>query len=142
MKRGATILSLASVPVLLVVLGCSGLHKSGVHSLQGTWSGREPGVTPEAPRQLVISGKHIEYHGAITNDWGKGTFTLRDDAQPKQFIITLTDCGFPQYIGKTCYMIYQIQNGTLTVAANEPGNPETPTTFDAPHARRMVFKKE
>jgi uncharacterized protein (TIGR03067 family) len=142
MKRAVTIFSLVLMPVLLVTLGCSGLHKSSAGALQGRWSGREIGVVPEAPRQLAISGSHVDYRGAITNDWGKGTFTLRDDTQPKQLIITLTDCGFPQYIGKTCYMIYELRDGTLTAAANEAANPEAPSSFDAPHARRMVFKKE
>jgi uncharacterized protein (TIGR03067 family) len=128
--------------VLLLSLGCSGLHKSSVGPLQGRWTGREPGVTPEAPRQLLISANHIEYRGAITNDWGSGTFTVRDDTQPKQILITLTECGIRQYIGKTCCMIYEIQDGTLTAAASEPGKPEAPSTFDAPHARRMVFTKE
>jgi hypothetical protein len=39
-------------------------------------------------------------------------------------------------------MIYRIEDGALTAAANEPGNPAAPLSFDAPGARRMVFKKE
>jgi len=84
----------------------------------------------------------MEYRGANPDDWGKGTFTLGEDTQPKQLRVALTDCGLPQYIGKTCCMIYKTEDGTLTAAANEPGNPATPSSFDAPGARRMVFKKE
>ena len=128
--------------VLLLSSGCAGLHKSSAGALQGRWSGREPGLNPEAPRLLVISDNHIEYRGAISDDWGRGTFTLRDETQPKQMLITLTECGIPQYIGKTCYMIYEIENGTLTATVNEPGKPEPPSAFDAPHARRIVFQKQ
>ena len=141
MKRTAGIRSLA-VAVLLGASGCSTPHNSGPAALQGTWRGREIGVTPETPRQLVISGRHMEYRGANPDDWGNGTFTLREDTQPKQLLVTLTECGPVQYTGKTCCMIYKIEDGTLTAAANEPGNPAAPLSFDAPDARRMVFKKE
>ena len=122
--------------------GCSTLHKSDSATLEGRWSGREIGATPETPRQLVFSGKRFDYRGADPNDWGKGTFTLREDAQPKQLIVTLTECGPTQYIGKTCFMIYKIEDGTLTAAANEPGSPAAPLSFQAPGARHMVFKRE
>jgi uncharacterized protein (TIGR03067 family) len=122
--------------------GCSTLHKSDSTTLQGTWSGREIGATPETPRQIVFSGKQFDYRGADPNDWGKGPFTLREETQPKQLLVTLTDCGPTQYIGKSCCMIYKIEDGTLTATANEPGNPAAPSSFDAPGARHMVFKKE
>jgi uncharacterized protein (TIGR03067 family) len=141
MKRITGILSLIAA-VLLGVSGCSTPHKSGAGALQGRWSGREIGGTPETPRQLVISGKQFDYRGADPDDWGKGTFTLREDTQPKQLLVTLTECGPGQYAGKTSCMIYKIEGGTLTAAANEPGNPAAPLSFDAPGARRMVFKKE
>jgi uncharacterized protein (TIGR03067 family) len=91
---------------------------------------------------LVISGNHSEYRGASPDDWGKGTFTLREDTQRKQLLFALAECGPSQYLGKTCCMIYKIEAGTLTAAANEPGAPEAPSSFDAPGARHMVFKKE
>ncbi len=142
MKKTAGILSLVSIAVLLGASGCSTLHKSDAAALQGTWKGREIGANPETPRQLVISGKQLDYRGANPDDWGKGTFTLREDTQPKQLLFLLTDCGPSQYIGKTCCMIYKIEDGTLTAAASEPGDPAAPSSFDAPGARRMVFKKE
>ena len=117
------------------------MHKSGPAALQGTWSGRELGASPEAPRTLVISGSHFEYRGGNPDDWGKGTFTLREDTQPKQLLLALTESDYPQYIGKTAGIIYKIEDGMLTAAASEPGSP-APASFDAPDARRMVFKRE
>jgi uncharacterized protein (TIGR03067 family) len=90
----------------------------------------------------VFSGNKFDYRGANLDDWGKGTFTLREDTQPKQLLVTLTECGPVQYIGKTTCMIYKIEGDTLTAAANEPGNPAAPLSFAAPGARHMVFKKE
>lgn len=57
-------------------------------------------------------------------------------------MVALTECGPVQYIGKTAYMIYKIEDDTLTAAANEPGNPAAPSSFDAPGARHMVFKRQ
>lgn len=141
MKRTAGILSLVSIAVLLGASGCSTLHRSDSSTLQGKWHGREIGATPETPRQLVFSGQQVDFRGANPDDWGKGTFTLREDTQPKQLLVTLTECGPRQYLGKTCSMIYKIENGALTAAASEPGSP-APSSFDAPDARRMFFRKE
>lgn len=126
---------------LLVVSACSTLRHSSSAALQGTWTGREIGVTPDTPRVLVISGSHIEYRGSHEQDWGKGTFSIQEDTQPKQLIVSLMECGFPQYVGKTTVMIFKIENGTLTAAANEPGT-IAPADFDTEGTRRMVFTRE
>ena len=126
----------------IISSGCSTLHKSDSGALQGTWNGREIGATPGSPRQLVISGKHVDYRGADADDWGIGTFTLREDTQPKQLLVTLSECGLVQYVGKTSCMIYKIEDGTLTATASEPGDPAAPTSFDTPGARHMAFKRE
>src|SRR5579864_7408586 len=108
MKRTAGIISLA-IAVMIGGSGCSTLHDSGAAALQGTWSRRELGNVPETPRLLIISGNSVEYRGASPNDWGKGTFTLREDLRPKQLLVALEQCGMPQYTGKTCFMIYKIE---------------------------------
>jgi uncharacterized protein (TIGR03067 family) len=140
MKKTVRMLSWAAV-VLLGASGCSSLNKSGATALQGSWNGRELGASPDTPRHVVFTGTQFDYRGGDADDWGKGTFVLREDTNPKQLLITLSDCGPKQYVGKTCCMIYQLEDGTLTAAASEPGNP-APTSFDAPGARRMVFRKE
>jgi uncharacterized protein (TIGR03067 family) len=107
---------------------------------EGTWIGHETTPGQEGQVSLTITGQTVEFHGASANDWLKGTFTLRDDANPKQFTGVVTDCGAPEYIGKTCYAIYKIEDGTLTVAGYEPGAAGFPSAFDAPGTRQMVFK--
>ena len=136
-----TVIKLLCIAALLTS-GCSTLHKSDSATLQGKWSGREPGAAQETPRQVVLSGTQFDYRGASPDDWGKGTFTLRPDTQPKQLLVTLTECGPAQYVGKTCFMIYKIEDGTLTLAANAPGNSAPPLNFEAAGARHMVFRKE
>jgi len=83
----------------------------------------------------------LEFRGADTNEWYKGTFTLREDQNPKQLLGVIAACPAPNYIGKTVYAIYRIEAGTLTLAGNEPGNAEVPKSFDGPGSRKFVLKK-
>ena len=141
MKRTAGILSLVSIALLLGASGCSTLHKSDSAALQGTWKGQEVGVTA-GESSIVISGNHLEFHGANPNEWYKGTFTLKEDVSPKQLIYLVTDCPSPQYNGKTGYALYRIESSSFTIAGNEPGSPEPPASFDAPGVRRLVLNKK
>jgi beta-lactamase regulating signal transducer with metallopeptidase domain len=106
---------------------------------QGKWSGKESGG--DGYYSLVLQGSTLEFHGADTNEWYKATFSAYDTT-PQQLVVLITDCPMPQYVGRTAYAIYQLENGTLTVTGNEPGNPTVPASFDASGARKLVFKQE
>jgi len=106
---------------------------------QGKWRGKESGA--EGACSLVLQGSTLEFRGADTNEWYKATFSAYDTT-PKQLVVLVTDCPMPQYVGKTAYAIYQLENGTLTVTGNEPGNPTVPAGFDAAGARKLVLKQE
>lgn len=92
------------------------------------------------PCHLTVSGQNFEFRGGDPNEWYKGTFTLRENSNPKVLVAAITECPVDKYIGKTDYAIYRLENGTLTLTAYEPGNPEAPSTFDAPETRRFTFK--
>src|ERR1035437_7272679 len=140
MKRTIDMLRLGFVAVLVAASGRSKSHQSDSVALQGTWKGQEIGVNAKGSPSLVLSGANLEFRGADTNEWYKATFTLREDTNPKKLIAVVTDCPFPQYVGKTSQAIYRIENGTLTLAANEPGNSAVPANFDASNARVILFK--
>jgi len=114
-------------------------HKSEATELQGKWRGHEAGESGTS--SLLLQGSKLEYHGADTNEWYKANISYYD-TNPKQAVVTITDCPFPQFVGATSYTIYQSQDGTLTITGNEPGFPAAPTSFDASGARKMVFKRE
>jgi uncharacterized protein (TIGR03067 family) len=109
-------------------------------ALQGTWTGKELSADSDDPCRLVVSGQTFEFHGPDANEWYKGTFTLREDSNPKVMVAAITECPVEKFNGKTDYAIYRLDNGTLTLTACEPGNPEVPAGFDAPETRRFVFK--
>jgi uncharacterized protein (TIGR03067 family) len=140
-KRMKTLMIVACC-MSIFAFGCSKPHKSDSITLQGTWSGQEMGVKGTESPSLVIRGSNLEFHGANSNEWYKATFSLREDTNPKQLVAVITECPFRQYVGKTENAIYQIQNGTLTLTGNEPGNPAMPMGFDAPSARKIVFKQK
>jgi uncharacterized protein (TIGR03067 family) len=109
---------------------------------EGTWKGQETGASAAGECSLVNTGKNFEFHGADPNVWIKGTFTLREDVNPKQMVFTITDCPAPQIIGQTGCSIYRVEKGTLTITSNGPGSSEAPASFDAPGAIKLVLKKQ
>src|SRR5262245_45444245 len=71
-------------------------------AIQGTWKGRSKSDNPEHQVIFVVSGKRFDFRDETeTNNWYKGTFTLKEDSSPRQFIATIKECPFPQYVGKT-----------------------------------------
>lgn len=111
--------------------------------MQGTWKGRSVNDSPEHQVIFVISGKNFDFRDETeTNNWYKGTFTLSEDTSPRQFTATITECPFPQYVGKTSKAIYKIEKGTLTITANEPGKEGVPEDFDAEGASSIEVTKK
>ena len=74
--------------------------------------------------------------------WPSQPSSLRDDTNPKEWVGVITDCAQSDYVGKKAYAIYSLENSTLTIAGNEPGNSEIPQTFDASGSRGFVFKHD
>jgi hypothetical protein len=114
--------------------------KSNVTVFEGAWSGHDATPGQDGPETLRVSGHTMEFHGADANDWLKGTFTLREDASPKQFVGVITQCGNQDYVGKSCCAIFEIEEGTLTVSGYQPGVSVFQPAFDAPGSREIVFK--
>jgi uncharacterized protein (TIGR03067 family) len=135
-----TLFSLGFVVMWVAASGCSKSHPTDSVAFQGNWTGREIGANTPGSPTLVFSGTNLEFRGADTNEWYKATFTLREDTNPKQLVAVITECPFPQYVGKTSLAIYRIEDGGLRIAANEPGNPSAPANFDAPGVRQVLFK--
>jgi uncharacterized protein (TIGR03067 family) len=116
--------------------------RSDETAMQGTWKGRSVNDNPQHQVVFVISGKNFDFHDETeTNNWYKGTFTLTEDISPRQFIATITECPFEQYVGKTSKAIYKIEKGTLTITANEPGKEGVPEDFDAEGAATIEVTK-
>jgi len=112
-------------------------------AIQGTWKGQSKRDNPQHQVTFVVSGKHFDFSDETqTNNWYKGTFTLKEDASPRQFIATITECPFPQYVGAKSKAIYKIEKGKLTITANEPGKEVMPKDFDDAEAACIEVTKK
>ena len=116
-------------------------HKLEAANLQGTWTGQEEGGRSKGNPSLVIRGSTFEFHGADTNEWYKARFSVYD-TEPKQLVGVITECPFPQYVGRTSYAIYELEDGKLMITGYEPGTPVVPPSFDAANARKFVFQHQ
>jgi beta-lactamase regulating signal transducer with metallopeptidase domain len=117
-------------------------QKTEVPALQGAWSGKEKGSRTDAKASLILNGSTLEFHGEDTNEWYKAAFTVYDTS-PQQMVIVIKECPFPDYVHKTTYAIFQLQqDGTLTITGNEPGAPAAPAGFEAAGSRKLVFKRD
>ena len=133
---GVGVLLIAGTAVTVV----KGLpQRSDLKTMQGAWSGYENGVRGKS--SLVVQGTTLDFRGASPSEWYKATILLRQGTDPKQCVVTIADCPVPQFVGKISYGIYKIQDGTLTITANQPGYPATPATFQERGARTMVFRR-
>lgn len=131
----------AFLAALLGASGCSKAHKPDSAVLQGTWKGQEAAGHVAGSDSLVLTGTNLEFHGADPREWYKASYMLLQDKNPKQLVAVITECADPAYVGKTAYAIYQIQDGTFTIASHEPGDTNVPTSFDDPQVRKVVFKQ-
>ena len=130
-------LLIAVCGVVILAFGCSKRHSSDAIALEGAWS-----AVDSDPMSLVIRGSNFEAQDATSNNWLKATFSLREDKDPKQLVLVLTQSSDPKEAGKTANAIYQIQGDTLTITANEPGDPDVPKGFDDTNSDKLVFKRK
>jgi uncharacterized protein (TIGR03067 family) len=126
----------------LLAASMAGCSTSDRVRLQGHWTGQEVGREGSMCR-LIITKSNIEFRGDREMDWYKATFTLDEEAEPRQLNGVIEECAAPKYVGKTSRAIYKLEDTTLTLAGNEPGHEQRPTSFDAAgRARVFMFTKD
>jgi len=103
--------------LLLVASGCG---QSSKPSIQGHWSGFNA-KRPNYACTVNIAGNELEYHGADSNDWARGSFVLHEDAQPKEMELTVREPS--KSSNQVIYAIYQVSGGEMTVAISSSSRP-------------------
>jgi uncharacterized protein (TIGR03067 family) len=104
--------------------------------LQGTWEGVEVGREAEGKCSMRITGDSIRFQGVNKDEWYKATFTLPAGTNPQQLAAKITDCAQPDFVGKSGYAIFKIEDGKLTLTGNKPGSPDAPKSFEGDSAAR------
>ncbi len=129
---------IASVCVVILFTACeestTGPSVITDERLVGTWIGEEVGGSSG------WTGTFTET--ALTNESPSGnenytaTYTIYD-TDPRRMDCLITDCNYPEYIGKTAHAIYKIVGDTLVMAGNEPGNASIPSAFTSSGNTRL-----
>jgi len=99
-------------------------------------------ANPDAGETTVVySGTNLEVRTPNPDVWYKATFTLREDRSPRQLFAVITECPFPQLVGRTANAIYRFEKGDLRMAARQPGDEMPLNAFGDPTASEYVLKR-
>jgi uncharacterized protein (TIGR03067 family) len=74
-----------------------------------------------------------------TQESYKGTAKISSRADPKQADFIIEECFLQDYVGKTSLGIYELRETRLALAANEPGTPTRPISFQEKGDARLWF---
>jgi uncharacterized protein (TIGR03067 family) len=121
--------------IVVFVLAAAGCNPSK-QTMEGRWTGFEV-QRPEYKCTLTITGDQMEFHGADTNDWCRGSIVQRDYKNPKQLDFMVQE---PMAVSNKTVLTIYIQKGKkLTVAAGHMGSDQRPTDF-TPGKQVDIFK--
>jgi uncharacterized protein (TIGR03067 family) len=106
--------------------------------LQGTWEGFDVGDQSQSRITITVKGNSLHFH-RDTNFWFETTITLPAGTDPKQLHATIKGCPPSQAdsIGKVVGAIFQLEDGTLTLAAYDMSD-EPPKTISGATSRYVV----
>ena len=104
----------------------------------GTWIGDEDNGQADS-WGFFFSCDHLDVVGP--QEWCRGTFLLNKATTPYQADFFITASHDEVNIGKTSLGIYQVEGDTLTIAFNEPGVTERPSSFSSNGTRVFLLNK-
>ena len=124
------------VVAIFIFASCDNNGGGGDPAIVGIWIGTEVG--PFTSWTMVF---HETTVVASTDgqEAYRGNYTAYPEEDPKRFEYKITSSSITQYVGKTAHGIYKIEGDQLTIASNEPGVPDTPTSF-TPGGGTRVFE--
>jgi uncharacterized protein (TIGR03067 family) len=96
--------------------------------LEGTWAGIDKATGTQMA--MIFSGNQISTSMAGSELYS-GTFSINTNISPKQINFTITSSSISAYVGQTSLGVYELSGNSLTIAANEPGDPVRPASITA-----------
>jgi uncharacterized protein (TIGR03067 family) len=128
--------------LLFLIGGCadkapSPATENDLEKLEGTWIGPEVGGFP-GDWTSIFSGNHVGVNGPAEESY-KGTVKTSSKTDPKQADFIIEECFLQDYVGKTSLGIYELRERRLALAANEPGVPTRPISFQEKGKARLWF---
>jgi len=119
------------IALCVLANGCAWYGKArSATELDGTWD-LQVSDAPAFALTVTFSGSAWECHwgAAESRATARGTLTLRRDVDPKQVDLLIAEHPDAQLVGKSTLGIYKVQDGELTLAANEAGAATRPISF-------------
>ena len=111
---------------------------SGPDELQGTWVGTFLGAEQMGEVQWTFSGSSFRFAPA-PQVWIKGTFSVNEEAVPKQADLTVTESPSPDAVGEIGKFIYEQKGDSLIIAGSFWGAETRPSNFE-PSANGIVLR--
>ena len=129
--------------LLPLQLGCSTkpvAPKSMLDRLQGTWEGTLNGDETSPKCIITIAGDSLRFY-RDPKFWFDTTFTLQEDAQPKQMHVTIRKCAPPEdSIGAVMHVLFKLENEILTLAGEQASGEEAPEEFPVPPISGSAYR--
>jgi hypothetical protein len=97
---------------------------SGARSLQGSWEGAVVGHESAGKVTITFRGNSLHFQGLNADQWYDATFTLREGTRPRQLHATITGCEAPSCVGTAVGAIFEIEDGTLSLAGLKNEGPQ------------------
>jgi uncharacterized protein (TIGR03067 family) len=107
--------------------------------LQGTWEGVDVGDPSHQKITITITDNSLHFY-RDENFWFDTTFTLSAGTEPKQLHATVKESANGDAKGEVVGAIFEIEDGTFTLASYGTDNEDPPKTFDS-YPSRYVLKK-
>ena|SRR5215471_9606121 len=103
--------------LLVTFIGCG---KPSNQSIQGHWTGSKAKDSSYSCTVSII-GNRLEYRGANSNDWARGTVVIRENMKPMEMDLTVLEPASES--NHMMLAIYQIKDDKLTVAISDTMRP-------------------
>jgi len=141
--RRALWLGLCVALVLGAWAGAADAPKADLAPWQGTWIGRVADDAEAGQITMTVRGEQADFRAPGPVKQYKGKLVVNSAANPKQVDFVVLECSEPQYVGKSSLGIYKFgEDGTLTLAANEPGVGTRPQSFQRTEGTALFVLKK
>ncbi len=113
----------------------TGIDKAQVE-LNGTWTGSEADLPGQWSITFTYSGR-FELKGP--DEEYSGRYLADSERDPKLLNLYIKESSDPVHVGKTAFMIYKADAGTLTFASGVPGVRARPGSFAPGNGVRLFI---
>ena len=119
-------------------------NENGDSELVGNWQGyiiEDGGIKEDVVFTISADIMDIHIYENLGDDeiYMTWSYSINNDASPKQIDITITEYPLSEFIGATILSIYKIEGNVLTIVFKEFDHDIRPTSFDYSDGNTNLF---